>query len=245
MRLRFTIITITLLALSAINGYNQQVKMWLDSTNYDQDNVFTSLNATDTVVTYIHATDSANTPIAVTGNIAYWVRSDSMIQLGLPPVLIDNNPSFENISASGFMDSLLIPLNNLVLRTGPGNVIIIWPVIYNPSYNLIDSGFTTITVYVSLSGSNIETEYSQFGSTVFPNPSQGIQMLYIQSKHTQPIQHVEIINMIGQPVFTKVYSENEAGSDYMLPLAPYQSGVYYLHIYYTDGKHETVKFIKN
>jgi len=225
-------------------SYSQQRKIVIDSVNYDQDNPILN-GSIDTVITYIHLTDSADAPVAGVGNIRYWVVSDTMITLSILPKLIDYTSTYETIPIIGKMDTLAIPLDSLVLRTGPANVIIIWPALINPTIDIIDSGFAVINLYTYSDIGIQEEPIQKFGSTVFPNPSEGIQLVMFNSKYTQEIQQITVTNTIGQTMSIREFANGESSHGFVLPTENLQSGIYHIHILYKDRKREVVKFIKN
>ncbi len=231
--------------MTASSFAQMQRKIVIDSVVYDPDQPVL-VGTTIYIFPRIHLTDSANNWVSGNGNVRYWVRSDSMNLNGHPPVLIDNLPIFESIPAGGRFDTLALPLDSLDLRvssTGPVNVIIIWPSLVKPGIDLADSGFVLINQYVytdiGIDEENIPP------STIYPNPSGSFELVYIRKQYTQLIDHITIVDNLGQPVFIKQFTPEDESSGYLLPTHELRSGMYYLQIYYKDKKMETVRYIKS
>jgi hypothetical protein len=79
------------------------------------------------------------------------------------------------------------------------------------------------------------TEFERDTLKVYPNPV--VDVLTIA--YTKPISKVEIINMLGQLVDTKIINTNESQID----MARYASGAYLIRVSVED-KVEIVKVIK-
>jgi hypothetical protein len=211
---------------------------------HDQDNP-TLISTYDTIFTRIHLTDSASNWVLGYGDIRYWAQSDSMLDISAAPKMINNTFEVESIPAVGRFDTLFLPVDSLLLRTGPVNVIFNWPSIVSSQFSLSDSGFQFVNEYIySDVGLPIEPP-GDYGSTVFPNPAVSIQLVYVNNKYSQDVERVSIVNSLGQIMTAKEFTSNETGNTYLLPTEGLRPGIYYIHIFYRDKKNEVVKFIKN
>jgi len=222
----------------------QPVKISIDYVIWDEDNPVPADTTQIIIHTHVFCTDDNNVNIASAGNIRYWVQSDSMYNTLVPPKMVDWSPANVGIPLIGKQDTVIIPLDSLILRTGPVNVIIIWPSLVNPTINLVDSGFAQFQLYtVGLPW--IEDPVQNFGSTVFPNPSLSTQMVFVNSKYSKEISKIIVINSLGQVMDTKQFAEGESGKGYIIPTEDLRPGIYHIHLVYSDNKSEVVKFIKN
>ena len=239
------IFLIGFLVLCIGKSYGQAHRdMWIDSLVHDQDNP-TLIGTNDTIFPRIHLTDSASNWVLGYGNIRYWVQSDSMLDISAPPKLIDPSPDIENIPATGRFDTLYLPVDSILLRTGPVNVIIIWPSIVSAQFLLSDSGFQFMNEYIYTDvGLPLEPP-GEYGSTIFPNPAMAIQLVYVNNKYSHGMEYVSITNSMGQVMSAKTFSSSEADKTYLLPTDDLRPGIYYVHVFYVDKKNEVIKFIKN
>lgn len=230
-----------------LTGYSQvQRKMVIDSVMNDPD-IPILVGTTMNLKTRIHMTDSANNWVSGSGNIRYYVQSDSMYQAITLPAMIEDGQGVEFVPAGGRFDTLHLPLDSLDVRlseTNPINVIIIWPSIVNPSIILIDSGFVLMD-QVFFTDIGLPTEGDIPPTTIYPNPSGSFELLYIKKHYTELIEQISIIDYWGQPVFVKRFTEEDETNGYVVPTFGLATGIYSIQIQYKDKKMESVKYIKN
>jgi hypothetical protein len=239
------ILFVGLLFLFAGNNYGQMHReIWIDSLMHDQDNP-TLVGTYDTIFIRIHLTDSANNWVFGDGDIRYWAQSDSMLDISASPKMINNSTMTEPIPVTGRFDTLYLPVDSLILRTGPVNVIIIWPSIVNATFALSDSGFQFVNEYIYTDVGLPLEPFEEYGSIVFPNPAMAIQLVYVKNKYSLGMDYITITNSLGQVITTKSFAGGEMDNSYLLPTDGLKPGVYYIHIFYEDKKNEVVKFIKN
>jgi len=232
----------------------QGIKPFIDFALIDPDN---PLVAFDTAAIFVHVKihDCAtNTDTGgFFGNLKYWMQTDKMGQhepFEIDPFEIDNDPLLEYMPFGGKVDTLYFLVDTALFKTtgvNPVNVIIIWPAFINISRPMCDSGqhvFWNAYGFPGILGMNEETPQG-YGSTVFPNPAASMQLVFINSKYSQDIARVSIVNMMGQVMNTKEFYEGADSQGYVLPTEELRSGIYNIHITYKDKKNEVVKFIKN
>ncbi len=176
-------------------------------------------------------------PDVALGNIFYWYRTDSMISSGQPARIVDFDLSILLIS-DGYIDTVPIEMLPNELRTGPVNLIILWPAMINPL--VLDTVQDTLGVLVEgfLSTPN---EYPlQCGNIIFPCPA--IQFVNIQSEEIKFIDHVQLISMSGQVMQTYRHEEFQNGS---IDISNYPSGEYVVQLHYYDNRVVRTKILKH
>ncbi len=224
-----------------------QIKGVIVGAYFDQDNaVMGDSTDLDVYSKFISSTTGSDT--TVMGNVFFRYQTNWMYLYNpLWTEVLDNNPGWETVNAGiqPYHLRIFCNPNPDVFRTGPVNVIIIWPAFFNPATPLLDSAdFHLFNQEVNLS--SVPSEGPQdFGSTVFPNPAESTQLVFIDSKYSGEIIQVSIMNCLGQIINTKEFSENENSNGYILPTENLRAGIYNIHIKYKDNKSEVVKFIKN
>jgi hypothetical protein len=107
---------------------------------------------------------------------------------------------------------------------------------YNVSYNYSNSGCSQV-VYksiqvVSCTGLS-ETESSEGGISLYPNPTNG--MLYIRA--SVKINSYEIVNTLGQQISDGVYSNG-------IHTETLSDGIYFIHVKTEKGEKVKLKFVK-
>jgi hypothetical protein len=225
----------------------QGVKGIISYAHFDQDNAtFGDSTDLDIVAKFISASTGNDT--SVFGNVFFRYQTNWMWDYNHDwHQTIDDNPGpqlvpvgFDVYNCRFFCDS-----NENVLRTGPVNVIIIWPAFYNPSIPLEDSAaYYLFSQDVEHYTGLIETPQN-FGTTVFPNPAQPLQLVFINSKYAKNISKISIMNNLGQIASFKEFADGEDSKGYVLPTEDLRPGIYHIHLVYSDNKSEVVKFIKN
>lgn len=238
-----------LCVLGPVKLYSQAVKPIIDFCLPDPDFDF---EIGETIDIYVHvkvkscATDADT---SMYGNLFYWYQTDTMSTISSTLFdYIDSQPYIEFIDYGGKMDTIPFYCDSNQLRastTGPVNVIIIWPAFTSPSAPVCDSGqyVLPVPVFPAIGLEGIPVE--KFGSTAFPNPSNATELVYINSKYSKPVSEVQIYNAMGQLSYQTTFAEGFNPNGYVLPTTDLQSGVYFIHLIYSDKKSEVVKFIKN
>ena len=225
-----------------------QVKGIISYVDWDEDNAIMGDSTNLYVFTkFISATTNADT--TVFGNVFFRYKTNWMALYNPNWIeTLDNYLGWETINPGLNQFNLRFYCNPdpNVMRTGPVNVIIIWPAFFNPSNPLIDSADyflpnADVSPYVGL----MDEEANQFGSTVYPNPAMSTQIVFINSKYSQQIEKISIINAMGQALSSKEFIDGEDSKGYVLPTEELRSGIYHIQIFYKDKKTEVVKFIKN
>ncbi len=236
-----------LIGLVAIPTFsNAQVKGIIDFAAIDEDNTVLGYSATCT--THVKFISSiTNNDTMVNGNLIYWYQTDSMAAVDNNWYeYIDDNPFPEFIPIGGQFDLFPFFCDSSQLRTGPVNVIIIWPSLISATTPMVDSGMYVIpNVYVGTTIGIEEEGLYNYGSTVFPNPAQSMQLVFINSKYSKEIGRVTVVNAMGQVMNSREFNEYESSQGYIVPTDDLRAGIYNIQIFYKDNKTEVVKFIKN
>lgn len=247
MSVKIAALFIGIFLFSAVS--NAQIKGIITYADFDQDNAIMG-DSTNLIVfaKFISATTNVDTG-GFLGNVFFWYKTNWMHQYnpGWYKTL-DDNPGWQNISVGLNQYDLRIYCDSdmNVMRTGPVNVIIIWPAFYNPAIPLLDSAdYFLFDISVFPFVGLFEEGPSKFGSTVYPNPAQPMQLVFINSKYSQQIKKISIINTMGQTLSSKEFLEAEDSKGYVLPTEDLRPGMYHIQIFYKDKKTEVVKFIKN
>ncbi len=227
-----------------------QVKAIITYADFDEDNAVAGDTTNIQIFAkFVSAVTNADT--TVNGNIFFRYKTNWSI---------DWNPgwigSFDDtvvgtqslgIGLQQFYGKFYCETDTNILRTGPVNVIIIWPAFYGgPGNPLVDSAdyfLSNVNIYPEIGF--YEEPVSKFGSTVFPNPSSSMELVFLNSKYTQPIHQICIMNAVGQTLFIKEFDTDTQSNGYVLPTTDLRAGIYHIHIFYKDKKSEVVKFVKN
>jgi hypothetical protein len=228
----------------------QAIKPEIDFAVMDPDNPLIANQIASIIVhVKIKSCVTSNDTGDVVGHLSYNLQTDSMGAVnGDTKLHIDQNPPYENIPPGGKFDTLDFIVDTNYFRTqetNPVNVIIIWPAFSSPSNPQCDSGEV---IMWNVPGSQIgiyEEGPQMFGSTVFPNPAQSMQLVFIDSKYSKEVSRVSIMNNLGQVMNIHEFAEGEDSKGYILPTDDLRSGLYNIHIVYRDNKSEVVKFLKN
>jgi hypothetical protein len=205
----------------------------------------------DTTIITIHVkfkSSVTNNDTAVNGNLYYHYQTDSMIAAGGMGNIesIDDSPGWEIVPVGGKFDTIQFPCRPNQLRTGPVNVIIIWPALFNPLTPMDDSVMYILTnVSVGAEVGIIEEGLTYYGSTAYPNPAMGEQLVMIHSPKQEMIQSISILNSVGQILSNQQIMEGQGLNDYILPTNKLSPGVYIIQLGYTNRQVEIIKFIKN
>lgn len=248
MKLLIRLFVFILSVASLSTETNAQIKGIISYADFDEDNAIIGDTTTITIVSkFVSSVTNADT--SVTGSVFFRYKTNWSIDWNnsWSGIIDDSVTGSQNVPLgySIYDTKLPVPNDTNIFRSGPPiNVIIIWPAFYSPSIAYIDSADYIIPnqqVYVGL----LEEPIQKFGSTVFPNPAEGIQLVMFNSKYSQEINEVTITNTLGQIIHVKSFTDDEGSHGFVLPTENLQSGIYHVHIVYKDRKREVVKFIKN
>lgn len=239
-------------SISSVSGQGP-VKAYIDFAIFDEDNAV-ALDSTNIYVQVRVKSANTNADTSVNGNLMYWFQTGKMIEDQGPTYFlpIDNDPNYETIPLGGVLDTIKFFCDTTYLdprtsETGPVNVIIIWPA-FDGTVLLQDSGMYVFpSIMVENPWIGIEEEHGMLkgASTIYPNPAQGEEIVYLNSKHKSPISKFAIINSIGQTVSFRVFDDLESGNGYIVPTSDLRPGLYYIQVFYEDSRQESVKFIKH
>ena len=238
---------ISVLLFMQISG-QAQVKGIISYANMDPDNAVLGDTTTITIVAKF-ISSITNTDTLIFGNVFFRYQTNWMWDYNHDYTeTMDDNPGAQTVNPGNqiYTCPIYVNPNPNYFRTGPVNVIIIWPAFYNPAIPLVDSAFYPLyNQDVSLPAGFEEQGSSKFGSTVFPNPAQSMQLVFINSKYSQQIEKISIINTMGQTISSKEFFNGEDSKGYVLPTEELRPGLYHIQLFYQDKKVEVVKFIKN
>lgn len=227
----------------------QDIKPLIDLAFVDPDNNITAFQTAKIVVHVKLKSCATNSDTGfISGNLLYHFQTDKMGAIsGDYKHEVDNDTADEQILPGGIIDTLTFTVDTAEFRTvgtNPVNVIIIWPAFVSASHFSCDSGETILWEVPGFVGIEEENYYG-YGSTVYPNPAPPMQLVFINSKYSQEISRVSIVNAMGQVINTKEFYEGEDSQGYVLPTEELRAGIYNIHIFYKDKKNEVVKFVKN
>lgn len=169
------------------------------------------------------------------GDIYYYYQTDTMDSLGIPPQIVDQDFVSESV-ADPFLDTVHIPINPAEMRTGPLNLIVVWPAMINPAVLDTDSVAFNLQVegYVG-----IEPLPAFKDNIVYPSPA--MHYLFIKPDEMDQIQQMIILNMQGQTVET-ITGEKLANG--WINIDGLQSGCYMVQVIYKNGTVFNKKFLK-
>ncbi|HLW32216.1 MAG TPA: T9SS type A sorting domain-containing protein [Aequorivita sp.] len=88
-------------------------------------------------------------------------------------------------------------------------------------------------------GTTIESNSTDQGLRVFPNPSQGTFNLSMQG---DSLKNVEIFSVTGQPVFSQTYAQGKTNDQ--IDISNFSTGIYFIKAQGVDGKEYNAKVIK-
>ena len=245
--LKIFVLLIALVSFSHQLDAQADVKSIVNYVDFDEDNAVIGDSTNITIFCkFISAATNADT--AVFGNVFFRYQTNWMWEVNHDwREIIDNNPAWTSYPAgiNQFNCRFYCNPSPDVCRTGPVNVIIIWPALTSNTFHLVDSADYFLPNVDITTPMGIENQHIDYGSNVFPNPIAPMQVVYISSKYSSDIASISIYNSLGQIMNSKEFGVGENASGYVLPTNDLQAGIYHLHIRYQDKKTEVVKFIKN
>jgi len=176
----------------------------------------------------------------ISGDLFYYYRTDSMLNAGFLPRIINNDPS--NITIFGnILDTVSIDIRPDEIRTSPPvNLIILWPAIITTNPEVIDS--TQIDISVTFEGYiGIPSITNKDKSNIiFPVPAN--QFIYIQPTEINLIKEVHLLTVDGKLISTKFAEEISSG---FIQIDHLPGGTYLIEINYLNGETIRTKVIKN
>jgi len=223
------------------------VKGIVNYVDFDEDNAILG-DSTNITIFCKFVTAATNADTTVFGNVFFRYQTNWMWEVNHDwREIIDNNPGWASypMGINQFNCRFYCNPSPDVCRTGPVNVIIIWPALTSSTFHLVDSADYFLPNVDITTPMGIENQYMNYGSNVFPNPIAPMQVVYINSKYSAEIAEILIYNSLGQIINSKEFGNGENAKGYVLPTDHLSPGIYHLHIIYQDRKTEVVKFIKN
>lgn len=215
--------------------YSQMLAPTLTITSVTQMEPMIMFDSTDFNIT-ITATDSIGAPDTVSGDLFYYYQTDSMINAGTPPRIINNDPASVLIAFS-FNDTLTIDIRPDEIRTTPVNLIILWPAMLNPM--IADSVCDSIEVELMgflglrpLAGKETQP-------VIFPCPA--LQYIYIQPEQLGQITEINLFTITGEFLSHYAPEDFRLGLIDIGHLAP---GYYLVEVYYPNRLPRQIKIQK-
>lgn len=172
----------------------------------------------------------SGSPIDTVAQVVYRIRTDTMESLGTPFRTVFGSSTFVGGILMDTVDFEYFPGE---VRTGPINVIIIWPSLVEPSVGL-DSIVEQVYFPFNVS---IPLEEDALNFEVFPNPSNSIVLVSIHSSIGE-VCCAELYNASG--VCIAKYG-NEINQ---ISLSEFDSGVYILRVIASNNRVYHRKIIK-
>jgi len=169
------------------------------------------------------------------GDIYYYYQTDTMDSLGIPPQIVDQDFVSENV-ADPFLDTVHIPINPTEMKTGPLNLIVVWPAMMNPAVLDTDS----VAFYLQVEGYiGIEPLPSFEENILFPLPA--MHYLFIKPDELGRIDEMIISNMQGQMITRMSIVDLQNG---WINIDGLNSGFYMVMLRYRDGSIINKKILK-
>lgn len=186
--------------------------------------------------TQVLITTNTDIPVDAIGNVRYYIQTDSMFLSSQPPRLIDHSVSDVFVSAStGYADFFKLDLQPYEMRSGPINVVIVWPSFVSTSFPISDSLFRLVNVAL-ISTVSLDpvasTIYHQLKP--FPNPTTGLLQFPDEAKTN--IQHLRISDVSGT-----VWKEQQSA---IINLQDLPNGIYWIHVFWNNGNTSFYPVIK-
>jgi hypothetical protein len=174
-------------------------------------------------------------PDTLFGDIYYYYLTDTMDSLGIPPQIVDQDFVMENV-ADPFLDTVHIPINTGEMKTGPLNLIVVWPAMMNPEVLDTDS----VAFYLQVEGYiGIEPLPSFEENILYPLPA--MHYLFIKPHDIDLIEQIQIMNMQGQIINTMHKQDFSNGWLNIDQLPP---GAYMVILQYKNGTVANKKILK-
>jgi hypothetical protein len=176
-------------------------------------------------------------PDSIMGDLFYYYQTDSMINSSTPPRVIDNSFGNQWI-VDQQVDTLSIDIRPEEIRTGPINLIVVWPAMHNP--NVSDSsGIAYYTYSNGYMGEEGMMNIPPKSNIIFPCPA--FQFMYIKTSEMPQIRQIDILGINGSIIATYTPQEFNGGYIYLKDLPP---GTYVVNIYYFDKRVVQTRLLK-
>ncbi len=170
------------------------------------------------------------------GDLFYWYRTDSMISSGQPARILELDLNVE-IVVDNYVDTVPVDIRPNEIRTGPVNLIILWPAMINPLVWDTTGGTCFVTVEGFLG--NDGNYPKQVGNVIFPCPA--LQYINIRAEELDGIKEISIISMEGQTIQTYQHDEFKNGS---INMECYAAGTYIVQLTYYNNEVSRTKIQK-
>lgn len=175
-------------------------------------------------------------PDTVTGDIFYYYLTDLMLLTLQPPRKFEEDFVSEMVP-HGFVDTIPIDIQPSEIKTGPVNLIILWPAMHVPEVE--DTNNLSILEYL-IGFLDTPQEYPiTKGNIVFPCPA--TQYLFIRHEEIELIKEVRIISMKGDLMAVHSH-ESIINGTILLDALP--GGQYVVEIHYLNDQVIHQKIIK-
>lgn len=171
----------------------------------------------------------------LTGDIYYYYQTDTMDSLGIPPIAIEQDSVSEFLS-DPFLDTIQIPIDNIHMKTGPLNLIVVWPAMIHPAVLDTDSIVFELPVEGYL---GLDPPDEVKGNILYPLPA--IHYLFIKPDEIGEIQELFIMNLQGQIVDSYQPHHLQNGYINIDHLSP---GYYLAILQYKNGQRFNKKILK-
>jgi len=169
------------------------------------------------------------------GDIYYYYQTDTMDSLGIPPQPIDQDFVSETV-ADPFWDTIHVPINPIEMKTGPLNLIVVWPAMIHPAVLDTDS----VAFYLPVEGYiGLEPLPKIESNILYPCPA--MQYLYIRPESAQEITEMIIANMQGQMI--KIIPGSNLANG-MINIDELNTGFYMVTLRYKNGSSFHQKILK-
>jgi hypothetical protein len=170
------------------------------------------------------------------GDIYYYYLTDSMISAGDSAQIIELDGIIQSV-ADPFWDVVHIPINTGEMKTGPLNLIVVWPAMMDPA--VLDTDSVVINLILG-HDVGIEPEYVPTNENIL-YPSPAMHYIFIKPEEIDLIQQMIILNMQGQTVETIPGEKLSYG---WISIDHLSSGAYLAILKYKDGKMIKKKILK-
>jgi hypothetical protein len=223
-----TIFLLVFILLVSVNKSRAQKLLYIDFCTLDQDNAFLY----DTIDLFVHVVvddTSLTNDDTIFGDIYFWWQSDSMVDAGAPPRLINTNLSPQIITVGGSFIAVKLDIRPEEYRfdANGDNSYCIWPAMQ--SIEISDTGGCGS---MNCNPHSLGTTEFFPKSTIilYPNPTS--QFLFIESALINSIKEITLMSLEGKIVCLKTQEEIKAGR---IDLEFLQPGIYFVELKMPDN----------